>query len=379
MESIGEKLRVEREQKGLSVEQIARDTNIAKRYLNALESEDFSVFPGDPYLIGFLRNYAEYLGLDPEEMVSLYKNFTIQSQPVPMDELLDNRRSKRGWVYLVGVIVIVGLVIGGYFLYPLVFGRPGRSGEGVASEEERTGGTVYQLGGRRLEERFVVDDVVSVDLGGTEYEITVSTIDDRVTLDIPGGTNVLRIGDERAVDLDGDASMDVRVALTDIDADARPASAVVRIERYGAEPEPPPAPEPGAAAEEESVPAAAGAVAAGIGTPALGSRRVEPVNVVTSEEIEPFRISVVFRGYCLLRYLIDGDQREQRYYQKGETIELDVSRELRLWISNAGNMIARVNGTELDFGRPGEVSTRLIAWEEDRMSDGYVLRMSAMY
>ena len=95
MESIGDKLRVEREQKGLSIEQIARDTNIAKRYLEALEIEDFSVFPGDPYLIGFLRNYAEYLGIDPEEMVLLYKNFTIQSQPVPMDELLERKRPVR--------------------------------------------------------------------------------------------------------------------------------------------------------------------------------------------------------------------------------------------------------------------------------------------
>ena len=377
MESIGEKLRVEREQKGLSVEQVARDTNIAKRYLHALETEDFSVFPGDPYLIGFLRNYAEYLGLDPEEMVSLYKNFTIQSQPVPMDELLDNKRSKRGWIYLIGAIIIAGLVVGGYFLSPVVFGQRDRAESEVVSEEPAAGGTIYRLDSRRIEERFIVDDVVTVELGESEYEITITTIDDRVTLGIPGGTNVLRIGDERAVDLDGDASMDVRIALTDIDADARPASAVVRVERYRAEPGL--APEPTADTTAEAEPTAPGAGAADIGTSALGSRRVEPVNLVTNAAIEPFRISVVFRGHCLLRYLIDGDQREQRYYRKGETIELDVSRSVRLWISNAGNMITRVNGTELNFGRPGEVSTRLIGWEEDPRSDRYVLRMSAMY
>ena len=95
MESIGDKLRSQREQKGYSIEQIARDTNIAKRYLEALEVEDFTVFPGDPYLIGFLRNYSDYLGIDPEEMVSLYKNFQIQSQPVPMDELLVSKDRSR--------------------------------------------------------------------------------------------------------------------------------------------------------------------------------------------------------------------------------------------------------------------------------------------
>ena len=51
MESIGEKLRQTRESKGYTIEQIARDTHIAKRFLEALEDEDFSVFPGDLYLV----------------------------------------------------------------------------------------------------------------------------------------------------------------------------------------------------------------------------------------------------------------------------------------------------------------------------------------
>jgi cytoskeleton protein RodZ len=63
MTAIGEQLRAAREARGLSLDQVADDTNIAKRYLSAMEEENFSVFPGDPYIIGFLRNYAEYLGL----------------------------------------------------------------------------------------------------------------------------------------------------------------------------------------------------------------------------------------------------------------------------------------------------------------------------
>ena len=77
MESFGEKLRCAREKSNYSIEQIARDTHISKRYLRALENEDFSVFPGETYLKGFLRNYSEYLGLNPEEMVSIYKNMMI--------------------------------------------------------------------------------------------------------------------------------------------------------------------------------------------------------------------------------------------------------------------------------------------------------------
>ena len=78
MESLGDKLRTQREQRGSSIEQVARDTNIAKRFLIALEEENFEIFPGETYLLGFLRNYAEYLGLDPENMVTLFRNFMIQ-------------------------------------------------------------------------------------------------------------------------------------------------------------------------------------------------------------------------------------------------------------------------------------------------------------
>lgn len=380
MESVGGKLRTERESKDLTIEQIARDTNIAKRYLVALEAEDFGEFPGEPYLIGFLRNYTEYLGLDPDELVELYKNFTIQSQPVPMDELLDTKRSKRPWLVVLIVVVLVGLGIGGYFLYPVVFDGDRRSGSAAEPETPAQNASRYELGDLRLEQRLIEEDVVVVSIAGTTYELTVDQIGDNVTIEIPGGTNVLRIGDERAVDLDGDASMDVRVALTDIDASAIPASAMLRIERYNRET----VSESGSSSSESTAEASATVAPAQptsveVGEPSIDDRAVPSVNIVTAADIEPFRVSVVFRGYCLVRYLIDGEQREERYFQKGETIALDVSRELRLWISNGGNMLARVEGQDLDLGDPGEVSSRMIAWEYDEAAGHYVLRMSGMY
>ncbi|MDR2111320.1 MAG: helix-turn-helix domain-containing protein, partial [Spirochaetaceae bacterium] len=61
MESLGEKLKNTREEKGLTYDQVGRETHIASRYLEALEAEDFSKFPGEPYVQGFLRNYGSYL------------------------------------------------------------------------------------------------------------------------------------------------------------------------------------------------------------------------------------------------------------------------------------------------------------------------------
>jgi cytoskeleton protein RodZ len=91
MESIGEKLRLARERSNLTIEQVARETNVARRFLRALEDEDFEVFPGETYALGFLRNYADFLGLNAEELIGTYRNIKIQEQPLPMNELLDTR------------------------------------------------------------------------------------------------------------------------------------------------------------------------------------------------------------------------------------------------------------------------------------------------
>ena len=53
MNAIGEQFKAAREARGLSLDQVADETNIAKRFISAMEAEDFSVFPGDPYIIGF--------------------------------------------------------------------------------------------------------------------------------------------------------------------------------------------------------------------------------------------------------------------------------------------------------------------------------------
>lgn len=64
-----ERLYAARERKGVDLYRAERDTKIRARYLSALERGDYKELPGAVYTKGFLRNYAVYLGLDPEEIV----------------------------------------------------------------------------------------------------------------------------------------------------------------------------------------------------------------------------------------------------------------------------------------------------------------------
>ncbi len=62
--TVGEILRAAREEKKLTVEQVNKETRISVQTVRSLERDDFGAFPSETYLKGFLRNYADFLGLD---------------------------------------------------------------------------------------------------------------------------------------------------------------------------------------------------------------------------------------------------------------------------------------------------------------------------
>src|SRR5438132_9726452 len=73
MGSIGETLRQARIDKGVTLAEAERSTFVRRRYLEALESDDFGSLPAQVYTRGFIRTYAEYLGLNPETILDLYQ------------------------------------------------------------------------------------------------------------------------------------------------------------------------------------------------------------------------------------------------------------------------------------------------------------------
>jgi Helix-turn-helix domain len=70
---IGRSLRERRTELGLGLEAVESKTKIRARYLAALEAERFGELPGDAYARGFLRTYADHLGLDGQEVLAAYR------------------------------------------------------------------------------------------------------------------------------------------------------------------------------------------------------------------------------------------------------------------------------------------------------------------
>lgn len=69
-ESVGEMLRNAREAKNLTVAQAHQSTKISVEVLESLEQDDFGAFASETYLKGFLRSYAQFLGLDADKLWS---------------------------------------------------------------------------------------------------------------------------------------------------------------------------------------------------------------------------------------------------------------------------------------------------------------------
>jgi len=115
MPELGKTLSQARVARGLTLEDCERDTRISKRYLDALEREDWKIFPAPVYSRAFLRTYAQYLSLDPQQLMRMY-----QAQEEPEIKPLPEVRAapatgSMNWT-LAGIVVAF-LVVAGAFLY----------------------------------------------------------------------------------------------------------------------------------------------------------------------------------------------------------------------------------------------------------------------
>ena len=83
---MGSTLKAEREKKGLTIKDIEQETSIRAAYLEALEEGRYDVLPSEVYVKGFIRNYAEFLHLDPAPLVQEYREELHGADAAPVAE-----------------------------------------------------------------------------------------------------------------------------------------------------------------------------------------------------------------------------------------------------------------------------------------------------
>ena len=130
MNQLGERVREARESQGISISQAAVETRILQRYLVALEDGDHQHLPGDVYARGFIRNYADYLGLPAEELIEQYRRERGMSEPIRVVPVTTSPRMRGLMVpSFFGVFFVVLVLVGASYLLLSTLNYVGQSAQ----------------------------------------------------------------------------------------------------------------------------------------------------------------------------------------------------------------------------------------------------------
>lgn len=135
MTELGNRLKQEREAKKMSLEDLQTTTKIQKRYLIGVEEGNYSIMPGQFYARAFIKQYAEAVGLDPEEIFEEYKKDipVNEKEDIPQLSRVKTRKqvpakSTKSWKFLPILFTILAIIAICAIVYTLVISLSGGEG-----------------------------------------------------------------------------------------------------------------------------------------------------------------------------------------------------------------------------------------------------------
>ncbi len=118
-EKAGDILRKERVTKRITIETIAKDLKLSVKYIKAIESNNFKELPADPYVRVYIRSIANYLMLDPDEILKKFfedkgvidiDSRKDDSEKIKIDLEKDREKQSMPWVIIIAVIGMLVLL-----------------------------------------------------------------------------------------------------------------------------------------------------------------------------------------------------------------------------------------------------------------------------
>ena len=350
MESYGTILMRAREEKNIDRDTAARETSITVECIRGLEEEDTSVFPGEPYMVGFLRNYAEYLGVNPDTVMSLYRSKAIQESPVPDGLFVKHKSFLMPIIVGAGIFVVAGAAAAVLIIFKFAHGNKNGSvvvGDGMQSK-------TYELTDKPLEKRLFRGDKIVYPSDRGKIILTVSDTLASFGLDTPVGTLRTDLAEEAELDVDGDAKGDIIVYVSDISStDASRGAEVRMLVRRG---------------DSDMLPI--DEIAVEDTSQNSLSQQKHPQSVIFEDNrAYPFTVNASFRGPCEFRYRVDRKRSNENYFTNGDVVMMTANNGVRVWMSNGNTVkftvIADTKSYDLEIGKAGQVLVEDIKWVRD--------------
>ncbi len=375
MSELGKILLEARERKGVDLSQVELDTNIEKRYIDALEKGEYKNLPGQTYIIGFLRNYSTYLGLDSDEIVRQYKNTQFETMEVPQEILLPK---KSGNMFkIVAILALAVFIIGGVYLSLILFFsyRSSSKEKNIAKSIEED-----QLSKRTAQEYEITQDVlfekevfkgdrIKANIEDEDYILTVLETKPSLNLQMgEQGEIAIETSETKSFDLNDDAIEDIEITVNSI-AENNDGGVSISI------------------ASGSDIGANGGRELQEVVEDLSASEKTTRKNTgyktfFTGSQAYPVSLNAEFSGYCLFRVDIDKQNRIEQFYQRGGRLDnIKAQNGFRIWASNGFALKCTLigGGVVKDLGvmgKPGEVVVKDFKWlKNDKTGEFYFVEI----
>ncbi len=217
-ESLGEKLRQAREERDISISEVAEQTRISALYLQAIEKDDYRSLPGGIFNKGFVKSFAKYVGVDENEALEDYARIVALEQTADGIPETRNYRpevltddSRRGSMLptIVFAVLILGLMAWGIHALvkyvqsteSSVSGNDSLAASNVKTEETPDANANSSNSNSNQTEALPPTDSIKLKISTTENELWIVTIADgkRENVVLSGATKEKMIEAEKSV------------------------------------------------------------------------------------------------------------------------------------------------------------------------------------
>lgn len=353
----GEVLKDTREQKKILIQKVAEDTNTSVRHIQALEENNYSMFPGETYTIGFLKNYAEYLELDADYILQLYRSSQLEQVEVPLKELTKPATTYMDYVlkYLKIIAIPVGIVaiaVLAFFLYNSnATQRNQRTVQQNSDLEDflSRSDTIPDTETDHISLRngyasvvILIGKGINFSLLNTEVYIVLKRIDYRKNIgeqssalvEIYPGKTQLNLYENQTVTINEDGiPHQFKLTLQG----STPNNIKVRIEF-----------------DQELVKAAK-----------KQDNQEDTQTRITNPSNYIIRFEAITTGQTFVEFYVDGQPKKKGLLPEGSRLLYEANESIQLKIGSAGAMRIKINGTDYNFGPLGKAVKKVILKEKD--------------
>ncbi len=178
--TLGEKLRQAREERGISISEVAEQTRISSLYLESIEKDDYKPLPGGIFNKGFVKSYAKFIGIDEHEALQDYSKIVMQTEgegelrKYKPEVLTDDRSNGSMIPTIIFAGIILALMTGGIlFVVNYIQNQPATPSNTVNTAN--TSVNVNQAGSNTPAETVPQFDTLRIEFTATQEAIALTT------------------------------------------------------------------------------------------------------------------------------------------------------------------------------------------------------------